>query len=62
MRKEVLIEKFMRKIPVTLDSRSLHEIIRSKIEQFNSIKLDFEDLPTISLDGLVEMKGTHAIM
>lgn len=62
MRKEVLIEKFMRKIPVTLDSRSLHEIIRSKIEQFNSIKLDFEDLPTISLDVLVEMKGTHAIM
>lgn len=37
----ILIEKFMRKIPTTLDSAKLHEIVSKKIEHFNSIKVDF---------------------
>lgn len=37
----ILIEKFMRKIPTTLDSAKLHEIVTKKIEHFNSIKVDF---------------------
>lgn len=43
----ILIEKFMRKIPATLDSAKLHEIVSKKIEHFNNIKVDFEDLPII---------------
>lgn len=62
MGKSVLIEKFMRTIPTTLDSNSLREIIKTKVQHFNSIKVDFDDLPLISVDDLVEMKGTFAIM
>ena len=62
-RSSVLIEKLFRKIPQMLDDQTFRRLVREQTEEFNNIKIEFEEEPpTIDFDDLIETKGTRFVI